>query len=183
MRSFLHRIQTAQTCSYDQIYVWEEWQEREKRHACLLDVRHEPVQSLIESGTGSSDSGLNVPPLRQRVQVEPAADILLFQRAGKILLVREHKHNHVSQRVFLYDAVKLFLCFAQALFVRTVHHEDQGLAVLAVMMPQAAELGEGKRAHKWHSKCKGHLLLTSGVPAVEAHVLVLDGLDIEACAE
>jgi hypothetical protein len=83
---------------------------------------------------------------------------------GQILLVGEDQKKSVPQLVLVQHALELLTRLNNTIAIVAVDDEDDTLGVLEVMPPQRADL-----------------VLTADIPHSELDVLVLDGLDVEAC--
>ena len=82
---------------------------------------------------------------------------------GHVLLVVEDEQGGVPQPVVVQHAVQLLLRLGKPAPVLAVHHEDDGVTVLEVVLPQRPDLG-----------------LAAHVPDGEVDVLVLHALHVEA---
>ena len=124
----------------------------------------EPVESFNEAVTTHSASGLDVPrAAANSVQTELVSDLGAGHGAGQILLVGENKKHGVLEFLLTEHLVKLLAVLLNTVLVIGVDHEDEALGVLVVVAPKQTDL-----------------VLTADIPHVEADVLVLDGLDVEA---
>lgn len=85
---------------------------------------------------------------------------------GQILLVGEDEEESVAELVLVKHALKLLASLDDTVAIVGVDDEDDTLGVLEVMPPQRADL-----------------VLSTDIPHGELNVLVLDGLDVEACLE
>lgn len=83
---------------------------------------------------------------------------------GKILLVGEDKEDSISELILVEHALKLLSGLDNTVAIVGVDNEDDTLGVLEVVPPQRTDL-----------------VLTTDIPHGELNVLVLDGLDVEAC--
>jgi hypothetical protein len=83
---------------------------------------------------------------------------------GQILLVGEDQEESVPQLVFVEHALQLLTGLNNTVAIVAVNNEDDALSVLEVMPPQRSDL-----------------VLASDIPHGELDVLVLDGLNVEAC--
>ena len=82
----------------------------------------------------------------------------------QILLVGEDKEKSIAELVLVQHALQLLTSLNNTVAIVGVDDEDDALGVLEVMSPQRTDL-----------------VLSSDIPHGELDVLVLDGLDIEAC--
>jgi hypothetical protein len=83
----------------------------------------------------------------------------------QILLVGEDQEESVPQLILVQHALKFLTCLYNTIAIVGVDHEDNTLGVLEVMPPERSDL-----------------VLTPDVPYGELNVLVLNGLDVEACS-
>lgn len=82
----------------------------------------------------------------------------------KILLVGEDKEESIPQLVLVEHALQLLTSLDNTVAIVAVNDEDDALGVLEVMSPERTDL-----------------VLSTDIPHGELNVLVLDGLDVEAC--
>ena len=73
----------------------------------------------------------------------------------EILLVREHQHRHVLERLFLDQVLEFLAALLKPHFVGGVHHVDEAVGVFKVVLPV------------WPDR-----LLASDVPHVELEALL-----------
>ena len=85
---------------------------------------------------------------------------------GQILLVGEDQEHGIPELVLVQHALELLTGLDNTIAIVAVNDEDDTLGVLEVMPPERADL-----------------VLASDIPHGELDVLVLDGLDVEACDE
>ena len=83
----------------------------------------------------------------------------------EVLLVGEDQEHGIMELVFLEHAMQLVTRLASAIAVIGVDHKDQALRVLEIVAPEWADL-----------------VLSTHIPHREADILVLNSLDVEACA-
>jgi len=83
---------------------------------------------------------------------------------GQILLVGEDQEESIPELVLVQHTLQLFAGLDNTIAIVAVNDEDDTLGVLEVMPPQRA-----------------NLVLTADIPHGELNVLVLNGLDVEAC--
>lgn len=83
---------------------------------------------------------------------------------GQILFVGKHQEQGVPELILVQHALQLLTGLDNTVAIVAVHHEDDTLGVLEVVAPQGTDL-----------------VLTADVPHGELDVLILDGLDVEAC--
>jgi len=136
------------------------------RCSCLsppLNVRAQPLQTLVQTVTAGRASCLDIPsPLPEPVQAQLVRDFCCVHRIGKILLVGEDEKEGVPEFVFVEHSLEFFTCFGDTIAIVGIDDEDDALGVLEVMPP------------KWPD-----FILTSDVPDGEVDVLILDRFDIE----
>jgi hypothetical protein len=82
----------------------------------------------------------------------------------QILLVGEDQEKGVPELVLVQHALQLLAGLDNTITIVAVNHEDDTLSVLEVVAPQ-----------------RTNLILTTDIPHGKLDVLVLDGLDVEAC--
>lgn len=83
---------------------------------------------------------------------------------GQILLVGEDQEQSISQLIFVEHSLQLLPSLNDTVAIVAVNHEDDTLCILEVMPPKRSDL-----------------VLSTDVPNCELDVLILDGLDVEAC--
>lgn len=83
---------------------------------------------------------------------------------GQILLVGENQEKSITELVLVEHALKLLTRLNNTIAIVAVDDENDTLGVLEVMPPE-----------------RTNLVLTADIPHGELNVLVLDGLDVEAC--
>ena len=83
----------------------------------------------------------------------------------KILLVCKHEQKRIPELVLVQHALQLLARLDNTITIVAVDDEDDALRVLEVVSPQGSDL-----------------VLTTDIPHGELDVLVLDGLDVEACS-
>jgi len=81
------------------------------------------------------------------------------------LLVGENEQKGFPELVLVEHALELIAGFTDTVAIVRVDDEDDALGVLEVVAPEGADL-----------------VLTTDIPYCERDVLVLDSLDVEACA-
>jgi hypothetical protein len=156
------------------VNIW--W--REERHdsfkgCCFSDIfllvtglaerGGEPLKTLVQTVSGGSAGGLDVPSaLPQAVKAELVSDLGGVHGVGKILLVGEDQQNGIAELVLVEHALELFPGLDDTVTIVAVDNEDDTLGVLEVMPPQRSDL-----------------VLATNIPNGELDVLVLDSLDIE----
>jgi len=132
--------------------------------ASLSERVGEPLETLVETITGGSTGGLDVPgALSQAVEAKLVCDLGGVHGIGKILLVGKDKENGISELVLVEHALKLLSGLNDTVAIVGVDDEDDALSVLEVVPPQRSDL-----------------VLTTDIPHGELDVLVLYGLDVEA---
>jgi hypothetical protein len=130
----------------------------------LAEGGSEPLKTLIQTITGRSAGGLNVPStLAQAVETELVCDFGSVHGVGQILLVGENQENGVAQLILVEHALELLTGLNNTVTIVGVDDEDDTLGVLEVVPPQGTDL-----------------VLTTDIPHGELDVLILDGLDVEA---
>lgn len=102
--------------------------------------------------------------LPQGVQTKLVSDLGGVHGVGQILLVGEDKEKGVAELILVEHALELLTGLNNTVAIVGVNDEDDTLGVLEVMPPQRADL-----------------VLSADIPHGELNVLVLDGLDVEAC--
>jgi len=123
----------------------------------------EPLQTFVETVTGSSASGLNVPStLSQTVETQLVCDLGGVHGVWQILLVGENQQNGIPQLILVQHALQLLSGLNNTITIVAINNEDDTLGVLEVMSPERSDL-----------------VLSTDIPHCELNVLVLDGLDIE----
>ena len=111
----------------------------------------------------------NIPDLYEPLPLPPIPQSQLLSHlcrgggVGHVLLVVEDEQGGVPQPVVVQHAVQLLLGLGKPAPVLAVHHEDDGVTVLEVVLPQRPDLG-----------------LAAHVPDGEVDVLVLHALHVEA---
>lgn len=100
------------------------------------------------------------------MQAKLVSDLGSVHGVGQILLVGEDEEESVAELVLVKHALKLLASLDDTVAIVGVDDEDDTLGVLEVMPPQRADL-----------------ILSTDIPHGELNVLVLDGLDVEACLE
>jgi hypothetical protein len=100
------------------------------------------------------------------VQTELVGDLSSVHGVGQILLVGEDQEESIPEFVLVEHALKLLTSLDNTVTIVAVNDEDDTLGVLEVMSPQRADL-----------------VLSTDIPYGEGDVLVLDGLDVETCAD
>lgn len=98
------------------------------------------------------------------MQAKLVSDLSGVHGVGQILLVGEDEEQSVAELVLVEHALKLLTGLDDTVTIVGVDDEDDTLGVLEVMPPQRADL-----------------VLSADIPHGELDVLVLDGLDVEAC--
>jgi hypothetical protein len=93
------------------------------------------------------------------------ASLITWATYGKILLVGKYQEEGVTEFILVQHALKLFACLNNTISVVGVDYKDDTLGVLEIMPPQ-----------------RSNLVLSTNIPHCELNVLVLDSLDVEACA-
>lgn len=129
-----------------------------------VERRRQPIETLIETVSSSSASGLDVPlASAERVQAELVGDLRDGHGVRKILLVGEDKNDDVLELLLPKHLVEFLSGLANSLTIVRVDHKDETLGVLEVVAPERA-----------------NLVLTADIPNSERDLLVLDSLDVEA---
>ena len=100
------------------------------------------------------------------MQAKLVGDLSSVHGVGQILLVGEDQEESVSEFVLIEHALELLASLNNTVTIVAVDDEDDTLGVLEVMSPQRADL-----------------VLSTDIPYGEGDVLVLDGLDVETCAD
>lgn len=99
------------------------------------------------------------------MQAELVSDLSSVHGVGQILLVGKDEEKSVPELVLVQHALELLAGLDNTIAIVAVDDEDDTLGVLEVVSPQWADF-----------------VLASDVPHGELDVLVLDSLDVEACA-
>jgi len=132
--------------------------------ASLAEAGSQPLETLIETITGGSASGLDVPgALSQAVEAKLVCDLGGVHGVGKILLVGEDEEDGVTELVLVEHALELLAGLDDTVAIVAVDDEDNTLSVLEVMSPERTDL-----------------VLTTDIPHRKLDVLVLHRLDVEA---
>ena len=97
------------------------------------------------------------------MEAELVSDLGAGESTWQVLLVGEDKKDGVLELLFGKHLVELFTVLFNTLAIVGVNDVDEALSVGVVVPPE-----------------KSDLVLTTDIPHVEADVLVLDGLDVEA---
>jgi hypothetical protein len=130
----------------------------------LAEGSGEPLQTFVQTVSGGSASGLDVPgALSQAVESELVCDLGGVHGVGQILLVGEDKQNGIPELILVEHALELLAGLDDTVAIVAVNDEDNTLGVLEVMSPEGTDL-----------------VLTTDIPHGELNVLVLDSLDVEA---
>lgn len=82
------------------------------------------------------------------------------------MLVGENQEESIPKLILVQHALQLLAGLDDTVPIVAVNHEDDTLGVLEVVAPEGTDL-----------------VLTTDIPHGELNVLVLDGLDVEACAD
>ena len=123
----------------------------------------QPVQTFVQTVTGGSAGGLDVPlAVGDRVQAKLIGNLADRHGVGEILLVGEDKEDSITQFILLQHLLELLVGLRDTLTIVGVNNENKTLGVLEVVAPQGTDL-----------------VLTSDIPHGEADVLVLDSFDVE----
>jgi len=132
--------------------------------ASLAEAGSQPLETLIETITGSSASRLDVPgTLSQAVEAKLVCDLGGVHGIRQILLVCKDEEDGITELILVEHALELLASLDDTVTIVAVDDEDDTLGVLEVMSPERADL-----------------VLTTDIPHRELDVLVLHSLDVEA---
>ncbi|KAG6554759.1 hypothetical protein Mapa_003778 [Marchantia paleacea] len=135
----------------------------QRTESAVGDVAGQPVEAFVHALSGCGTGALDVPmALPQRVQAQLVGDLGSVHGIGQILLVGKNQQHCITKLIFIHHSVQLVTGLGNTISVVAVHHENQALSVLEVMLPQRPDL-----------------VLTSHIPHREADVLVLHRLHVE----
>ena len=98
------------------------------------------------------------------MQAKLVSDLSGVHGVGQILLVGEDEEKSITELVLVEHALELLTGLDDTVAIVGVDDEDDTLGVLEVMSPERTDL-----------------VLSTDIPHGELNVLVLDGLDVEAC--
>jgi len=122
-----------------------------------------PLQTFVETISGCSTGGLNIPgTLSQAVKAQLICDLSSIHCIGQILLVCENQKNGISELILIQHTLQFLPSLNNTVTIITVNDEDDALGVLEVMSPQRSDL-----------------VLSTNIPYSELDVLVFDSLDVE----
>jgi len=122
-----------------------------------------PLQTFVETISGRSAGGLNVPgTLSQAVKTQFICDLSSVHCIGQILLVGKNQKNSVSELILIQHTLQFLPSLNNTVTVIAVNDEDDALGVLEVMSPQRSDL-----------------VLSTNIPYCELDVLVFDSLNVE----
>ena len=134
------------------------------RFLLILEGSRQPLETVHDTLTIDSASRLNEPvAVPEQGQPQLVSDLGGVQGARHVLLVGEHQETGVSQTVVCQDPLQLLPRLLHPQAVGTVHHEDDAVAVVKVVLPQRSYLG-----------------LAPDVPDSEVDVFVLHCLHVKA---
>lgn len=89
---------------------------------------------------GDSGACLNGPrPVLNLHESQAIHDLLCFEGELQVLLVGEHQQRHVLEVVLAQQALELLNALLQSHLVRGVHHVDETVRVLVVVLPVGAD--------------------------------------------
>jgi len=131
--------------------------------ASLAERVAQPFETFVETVTGSSAGGLDIPSaLSETVETKLVGDLSSVHGIRKILLVGKDKEKSVAQLILVEHALKFLTSLDNTISVVGVDNKDDTLGILKVMSPE-----------------RSNLVLATNVPNCELDVLVLDGLNVE----
>ena len=130
----------------------------------LLNCVCQPLQPVYDALPGDGTGGLDEPiPLLQLPQPKLVRDLRRAAAAGQIELVGEEENRGLPHPVVVKDVVQFLRGLLEPVPVGAVHHVDEGVGVLEVVLPQRPEL-----------------CLAAHIPDGEVNVLVDDAFNVES---
>jgi len=129
----------------------------------LSEGAREPLQTLVETISRSSTSGLDVPgTLSQAVETQLVCNLSSVHGVWQILFVGKDQKNGIPELILIQHTLQFLPSLHNTITIIAVDYEDDTLGILEVMSPQ-----------------RSNLILSTNIPYGELNVLVLNSLNIE----